>query len=252
MRICVIPDLHNKINVADYIINEEDAHVDEFVLLGDYFDDYNDTPEDNRETGLFINEFINNDKFKFLIGNHDLHYIINHAPYQCKNSYDEEKFNVINEVVSEDAWEKMVWTHIRDKWLFSHSGIIATDGVFDQEEHDGKLNLEIQNVIEANLPVSPKLGYGGTYWRRDCEDELPYAEAENFKYNQMYGHTVLAKWDCTQYVGYRAYNIDTHMQYYAVINTENDYVEIKRTNYTHRYWPLEVKWLQKTDQIKNL
>jgi len=148
MRICVIPDLHNKIDVADYIINEEDAHVDEFVLLGDYFDDYNDTPEDNRETGLFINEFINNDKFKFLIGNHDLHYIINHAPYQCKNSYEDEKFNAINEVVSEDAWEKMVWTHIRDKWLFSHSGIIATDGVFNQEEHDGKLNLEIKMLLK--------------------------------------------------------------------------------------------------------
>ena len=108
MRICVIPDLHNKISVADYIINEEDAHVDEFVLLGDYFDDYNDTPEDNKETGLFINEFINNDKFKFLIGNHDLHYIINHPPYQCRNSYSEEKFNIINEIVSEEAWEKMV------------------------------------------------------------------------------------------------------------------------------------------------
>ena len=89
MRLCVIPDLHNKINVADYIIQNEDSHVDQFVLLGDYFDDYNDTPEDNRETGLFINEYINNEKFKFLIGNHDLHYIINHSPYRCNNSFSE-------------------------------------------------------------------------------------------------------------------------------------------------------------------
>ena len=42
------------------------------------------------------------------------------------------------------------------------------------------------------------------------------------------------------------------MQYYAIVDTSNDYVEIKRSNYTHRYWPLEVKWLEKIDQIKNL
>lgn len=251
MRACVIPDLHNKVSVADYIINKEYNEVDELIFLGDYFDDYNDTPEENRETGLFINEFINDDKCKFILGNHDLHYIINHPVYQCKNSYSVEKYDAINEVVSPDAWERMIWTHVRDKWIFSHSGIIW-DGVFQQEELDNSLNSEIQNVVESDLSMSPQLGYGGTFWRRDCEDEIAYAEGDGFIYNQMFGHTVLGKWDCTQYVGYRSYNIDAHMQYYAIVDTSNDYVEIKRSNYTHRYWPQEVKWLEKTNQIKNL
>ncbi len=252
MRACIIPDLHTKIEVADSIIDKEYNEVDEIVFLGDYFDDYHDTPEQNRETGLFINEFINDDKCKFLIGNHDLQYIINHPAFECKNSFEQEKYDAINEVVSPEAWEKMLWSHVNGKWLFTHSGI-AWEGVFTQEDLDNSLNQEIQSVVENDLSIAPQLGYGGSYWRRNIESDEPvYAEGDGFIYNQMYGHTVLARWDCTQFVGYRGYNIDTHMQYYSVIDTSNDYVEIKRSNYTHRYWPLEVKWLEKIDQIKNL
>ena len=248
MRICVIPDLHNRVHVADEIINLENNNVDKFLFLGDYFDDYEDTPEDVRNAGLFINEYINNDKFLFLLGNHDVQYIIDHPAFACKGSFSREKFDAINEVVSVDAWEKMLWTHVEDKWIFSHAGIIW-EGKFDQEKHDGNLNLEIKNVIEADLEKSSLLGYGGEYWAKDFFNRSVYAEGEDFIYNQMFGHTVLWDWNCTQYIGYRSYNIDTHNQHYAVVNTENDYVEIKRTSYNHRYCRKEVEWLLKTKQI---
>lgn len=252
MRLCVIPDLHTKTFVADEIIEKENDNVDQFVLLGDYFDDYYDTPEQNREVGLFINEYVNNDKFKFLIGNHDLHYIIDHPALRCRGSFEQEKFDAINEVVSADAWEKFEWTHIVDKWLFSHSGILS-DGIFNQEEHDGNLNLHIQSLYEEDKTTSEILGYGGSFWNKEVRREIPFfAKSEDFIYNQMYGHTVLAKWQCTQYVGYRSYCIDESSQVYSVIDTSNDYVEVKRTSYNHRYWPGEIKWLAKNDQIKNL
>ena len=248
MRICVIPDLHNRVHVADEIIAQENDNVDEFLFLGDYFDDYEDTPENVRNTGLFINEYINNDRFKFLIGNHDVQYIIDHPAFACKGSWEREKHDAINEVVTVDAWEKMLWTHIDNKWLFSHAGIVW-EGPFDQEKHDGNLNFEIQNVIEGDLPFSRILGYGGEYWDKDFFNRSVYAEGDGFIYNQMFGHTVLFDWKCTQYVGYRAYNIDTHNQHYAVVNTDNDYVEIKRTNYTHRYYRKEIQCLLKTKQL---
>lgn len=248
MRICVIPDLHNRVHVAVDIINNENDKVDQFLFLGDYFDDYEDTPDDVRNTGLFINEYINDDRFKFLIGNHDVQYIIDHPAFACKGSWKREKHDAINEVINVNAWEKMLWTHIDNKWLFSHAGVVW-EGLFDQQKHDGNLNLEIQNVIEGDLDKSVVLGYGGTYWDKDFFNRSVYAEGDGFLYNQIFGHTVLYDWKCTQYIGYRAYNIDTHNQHYAVVNTDNDYVEIKRTNYTHRYYRKEIEWLLKTKQL---
>jgi 3-deoxy-D-manno-octulosonate 8-phosphate phosphatase KdsC-like HAD superfamily phosphatase len=41
MHLCIIPDLHNRVEVAKEIIEKENENVDEFIFLGDYFDDWN-------------------------------------------------------------------------------------------------------------------------------------------------------------------------------------------------------------------
>ena len=108
MHLCIIPDLHNRIEVAKEIIEKENENVDEFIFLGDYFDDWNETSQTVKTTAEFVSEYIHNDKFKFLIGNHDLHYIINHRSWRS-STWTEEKFNTINEIIDEDMWSKFLW-----------------------------------------------------------------------------------------------------------------------------------------------
>ena len=44
MRLCVIPDIHNRIKPTQEIIAKELNEVDEFIFLGDYFDHFYDGP----------------------------------------------------------------------------------------------------------------------------------------------------------------------------------------------------------------
>ena len=82
MRLCIIPDLHNRVEIAEKIIEKENNSVDQFNLLGDYFDNFFDGPEDVTKAANFLKLYCNDPKFKFLIGNHDLHYIISHNVYE--------------------------------------------------------------------------------------------------------------------------------------------------------------------------
>lgn len=253
MRICVIPDLHTRYQVAEQIINKEQNNVDKFVFLGDYFDEYDDEYdlELTADTAEFIKLLLRDDKFVLLIGNHDLHYIFNTPAIQCVGSYSEEKFDIINDILTDDDWDKLQWTYTVDDWLFSHSGI-NYDGKFTTELYDKILNQELERVINENA-VAEYLKYpGGKFWVKSLESPV-YTEIEEGKpYNQIFGHTVLYNWQVKYYDSYKTYNIDTHNQHYAIINTQNNNVDIIPSGYYHRYHRNEIQWLLKTKQFENL
>ncbi len=50
-RILVLGDVHNKWVEAEKILSDLESHYDQAVLLGDYFDDFGDTPRLAAETG---------------------------------------------------------------------------------------------------------------------------------------------------------------------------------------------------------
>ena len=66
MRLCIIPDLHNRVEIAEKIIEKENNSVDQFILLGDYFDNFFDGPEDVTKAANFLKLYCNDPKFKFL------------------------------------------------------------------------------------------------------------------------------------------------------------------------------------------
>jgi len=254
MRICVISDLHTRYEVAEQIINKERNNVDKFVFLGDYFDEYDDENDNfasTAKTAEFIQPLLHDEKFVFLIGNHDLHYIFNVPTIRCVGSYSDEKFQVINDILTDNDWDKLQWTYTADDWLFSHSGI-NYKGNFTTEQYDEILNQELLNVINEDAAAEYLKYPGGKFWIKTVESPV-YAEIEDSKpYNQIFGHTMLYNWQVKFYDNYKTYDIDTHNQHYAIINTQNNNVDIIPSGYYHRYHRREIQWLLKTKQFKNL
>lgn len=249
MRLCVIPDVHNNIDVVNDIIERENELVDQFVFLGDYFDNYHENLQDVENTAHFINNTINNNwdnhKFNFLIGNHDLHYIVDHKAFNNKG-FTQEKFDIINDIITVETWEKLQWATIIDKWLFSHAGI-RYNGIFDISKLDNTLNNHINYVINNDASSSELLGRNNGFFEKQLTPL--YARCEEFTYNQMCGHYLLGNWQHNEYADYETYFIDSFSRFYAYIDTESNYVEIRKTHHNPILSVSEVKWLQKTKQI---
>tara|TARA_R100001163_G_scaffold728_4_gene1053 strand:- start:9645 stop:10394 length:750 start_codon:yes stop_codon:yes gene_type:complete len=249
MRLCVIPDIHNRIKPTQEIIAKELNEVDEFIFLGDYFDHFYDGPEDVGATAMYIKDLYETGKFKFLIGNHDLHYIIDHPALRA-STWTREKFDAVNNIIDEDMWSNFLWSYQKGNWLFSHAGINSAD--YKPENIDDELNSHIENVVENDLTRSEYFSPYGKFWLKYLSNNPPYAATDDGPLNQMIGHTVLANWNMKQLVGYRVYWIDTCSQHYAIIDLEENTVNIKRSDYNHSYHPGEIKWLNRINQIQSL
>lgn len=245
MRLCIIPDIHNRVDLTKSLIDKEHNNVDKFVMLGDYFDHFFDTPDDVKRTANFLKEILN-DKFELLIGNHDLHYIMDHDAFKA-STWTQEKFDAVNEVISESDWEKFKWSYLDNRWLFSHSGI-QMEG-FSEEKLDNILNSHIEEVIENDLSRSSWFSPHGTFWQKYLSD-TPYADDEHGPLNQVVGHTVLPKWNMKQFIGYRVYFIDTCSQNYAIVDTDMNEITINSTGYVHYYHPGEIRWINTINQTK--
>lgn len=80
MKTIVIPDIHQKTHLVDEIFKSEKTY-DEVIFLGDWFDSFQAPPHVSSflETCKYLKSMIlenpKREKFKFLIGNHDMSYI---------------------------------------------------------------------------------------------------------------------------------------------------------------------------------
>ena len=106
--------------------------------------------------------------------------------------------------------------------------------------------------MENDLTRSEYFSPYGKFWLKYLSNNPPYAATDDGPLNQMIGHTVLANWNMKQLVGYRVYWIDTCSQHYAIIDLEENTVNIKRSDYNHSYHPGEIKWLNRINQIQSL
>ena len=246
MHICVIPDLHNRTEIAERVIDKEINNVDKIIFLGDYYDNFFDGPEDVAKTSKLLKNYISDSKFEFLIGNHDLHYIVGEPAFRAI-TWTQEKFDAVNEILSPEDWERFNWSIPIDNWLFSHAGVNMSD--YSQEKLDGILNSHIEEVLEQNLEKSTWFSPYGDFWLKYL-DGNPFAADNDKIYSQVIGHTVLPRWNMKQLIGYRCYYIDTCSQHYAIVDTELDNVTINKTGYEHVYHPGEIRWINKINQSK--
>lgn len=128
----IIADTHlNHNNVEAWISSTKP---DKVVFLGDYFDNWDDSPKENAEASAWLKESMRNPQRIHLLGNHDIHYMDPNvktkrgagASLYRGSGWSQEKHEVINNILSEDDWLKLRPCHMEQGWALSHAGLAQT------------------------------------------------------------------------------------------------------------------------------
>jgi hypothetical protein len=199
-KLLVIGDIHTHYQKVERIISKyQKTH--KFIFMGDYFDQFGDTPELNASTAQWLkNTMVEHPDWVYLYGNHDMIY---HPHFSCRCSgFSSEKKIAINEVLSIEDWDKLNYFHFENGYWFSHAGL--TKYWFQHPMHES-INMEnVQRIVddailklkqgdESNAIWAASYARGGNNpvgsltWHDWRDMEL----IPNFK--QVVGHTPVSK-----------------------------------------------------------
>lgn len=96
---------------------------DKVILLGDYFDAYNDTVDEAVNTAKWLRDYVvPNDKIVALIGNHDSSYLWQNNQYFRCSGFSQLKNTAINGVLEPKHKTKFKLFYVEQKFLLSHAG----------------------------------------------------------------------------------------------------------------------------------
>jgi hypothetical protein len=202
---------------------ESVAH-DRCTLLGDYFDDFYDSPEENVRCTEWLNglpEIVD-----MLIGNHDLHY--RYTSQRC-SGWTIQKAWAIAHALNKSTWDRMRVFHRDGDYLLSHAGFhpqLLKDDIDRQQPQF----LEYMQYVESKNATPrhdwlniPRIrggfnDFGGPFWQ-DWR-EAPDTPGQK----QIFGHTPAAS------VRHRKHLtcLDTHMRNYAVIE-DGQLLSVRKT-----------------------
>jgi hypothetical protein len=124
-RAClIIPDIHHKVELVERI---RANHLGmPAIFPGDYFDDFDDTPEDMKATCEWLKNAVENRDDEFLLGNHCFAYISYELGVRwgfC-SGWELGKQQVFHQYFPGDALLKSsAWISRCQGWLISHAGL---------------------------------------------------------------------------------------------------------------------------------
>lgn len=203
----IIPDLHHKWKKAEKII--ESVKADEIIFLGDYFDDYNDTPEIVEETCNWLISSVSKPNRIHLFGNHDQHYAFPYKTFQC-SGYKDWKYFIIRDLINSKIWDKLKWFYfLDDKWLLTHAGLAESnvpDSIKRKYRNREEFIKELTDWLNEEIKVGFYMGAdgvknwifnagyarggeqlcGGITW---CDFNREFSPIKGI--NQIFGHTPL-------------------------------------------------------------
>jgi hypothetical protein len=263
MRTAYWPDVHTRIRLLEKFLDKEYNNFDQFVFTGDFFDDWYDSVEQNRQTAIFLRDRLLYDrKIKVIPGNHDNYY---RWADKCNaitgSKFSWDKCDAINEVLKEDHWWLFRnYTYI-DGWLASHAGFAPSLFWPAIRGEDGKIDLNLLDQILKRgyeqisrgqphfcfLPGEARGGddgtIGGPFWQ--CWEEIiPLPGVK-----QIVGHTahktpkikyynkdgLLVKRNFRNEKEYPAdtlaVDLDTHSKHYGVVTDGK--LTVHRTVFIH-------------------
>lgn len=122
-RHLILPDIHQRHLVAQQIIAS--VPHDHLILLGDYFDDFHDTPLHAVATAKWLADLLDahpaeEGYLTCLMGNHDVAYRWPTQPPCSGNTI--EKLCAIQQHMTDRHWDRIgFYTHAQG-WLLSHAG----------------------------------------------------------------------------------------------------------------------------------
>ena len=123
MKLLIIGDVHNKIGYAERICEQFPDH--KKIFVGDYFDDFGDTPWSAQRTAEWLKESLTKPDRVHLFGNHDYPYYINGLNRPLKlvcSGFSLAKLQEIQKILTLEDWKLLKYYHYENGWYFSHAG----------------------------------------------------------------------------------------------------------------------------------
>ena len=192
-RILVLGDLHNAVDRAEAILTRWRDRYDQAVLLGDYFDDFGDSPAEARHSALWLAGSLLREERIHLLGNHDLAYLFpsNHALF-CPG-FTAEKCRAITEVLAAAPRDRLHLAWSAGPWLFSHAGLHpsfagnATPAALAEKAEALRPGLAAGRSgtwLSVGMARGGRAAVGGITWQDWNEEFQPVRGV-----NQIVGHT---------------------------------------------------------------
>lgn len=216
MKTLIIPDIHNKYTLAECIIDMEEP--DRIIFLGDYFDDYGDTPVDAYNTALWLKTSLNHSNRIHLIGNHDLSYMTNGVK-GCIG-WNGAKQMFVNKVGIN--WKLLYHYCFVGDWLCTHAGL--SDEFYKAYNQQGLSPSYFIHGLERDPELKFRLYMTSPYrGGHDSHSGILWCDYNEFvdipNLNQIFGHTqgylrrILDKVKNAEHIC-----LDTALHDYAVYN----------------------------------
>jgi hypothetical protein len=192
-KILIVPDVHGRAfwHRALELVDQ----VDQIVFLGDYLDPYS---HEGISFDLALEEFNKILEFKkeypdlvtLLVGNHDMHYII--EDFMDCSRRNTDMLDQLHKLYNSNL-DLFDLIHIEDDWLFSHAGVYK--GWMDKYEFTLE-DLNLKTFLGSHWPTLEDLswyrgGYnsvGSCVWA-DLRESLKNELLPGYK--QVVGHTQL-------------------------------------------------------------
>jgi calcineurin-like phosphoesterase family protein len=218
----IVPDVHEKIVKLKRLLEYYDD-VAWVIFLGDFLDSWDGLTEQTHETIKWLTENVHNEKYTFLLGNHDIHYAYPIEGIIC-SGYTRAKQKLVSASLNSKHWNRFQLIAWAEGWLCSHAGLhpytLPVQGyapaVLKAEEDDTLWKLRYaQQISPWILPGRGRGGsgrVGGVDWL-DWSQEFEPIEG----LNQIVGHSFREHVRTRDTAGSRNYCIDTDLNHVALI-----------------------------------
>ena len=198
MKILVFSDVHNRHQTIHKIVEKHKDEVDLIISLGDWLDNFGEKIEDVTQTVKLLKSLLQNDKFIWVAGNHDLWYCHPKSQWVKCSGNTVEKAEIFKKIMGEDAFKYRLYYDSGD-FLFSHAGIhpylLPPEGYSEKwlEERCKTARIKLESgqydsFLTAGYSRGGREPIGGITWQDWDDDFIPVPGL-----NQIVGHTI--RWD---------------------------------------------------------
>lgn len=168
MKSLIIGDIHDLVDLIQIFLKKYEKNYDEIIFVGDYFDSFGNGPKMAEKTAYWLKESLTHPNRKHIFGNHDLHYKFWRNHFIRGSGYSRNKADVINKIMENEDWKKLLFFYETQGFLISHAGISKhlAHPIFGLDTKYLKCSIEgdYKNMLPAGLSspfLSPGEARGG-------------------------------------------------------------------------------------------
>lgn len=173
MKLLIIGDVHLHYEKAERICKKFKDH--KIIFVGDYFDQFNDTPDENEWCAEWLKESLKKPNRIHLFGNHDEQYDPRVSIF-C-SGFSVAKKIAINKVLSISDWDSLKYFHFEKNWWISHAGICKN--WFMSPVETTITESSVQKVIDHATTLQRSNQCDNAIWAAD------YSRGGNHKYGSI-------------------------------------------------------------------